>query len=562
MRPRRLLCSTLLVLSALSTACSGQAEGPAPAGIRLSSVGYPLEVAKHATVSTMPGMGDTFRVVELASGETVHEGDLTGPAPSPETQETVRQAAFTSLPAGRYRLEVEGLPPSAPFTVGADVLNERLRLVMLGFYGQRCGMAVEFEHEGHTFAHAACHLDDGYLDEYDPARAGERKDGVGGWHDAGDYGKYAVNAGFTNGMMLAAWEQYGDRLQHLALPIPEAGGDLPDYLDELRYNVAWLLKLQFPDGRVSHKLTRHDFAPFIMPSADDGKRYYAPWGTAANANFCASMLMASRVFEPYDEDFAERCKEAAVRAWEAMQPAWREVRPDLSAFNTGAYLTPSESDVLWASVEMLLTAPEALSADERAGIERRLTQDNFAFDVDWDWGRPGNLGLYSYLFSEAAEVDPEIRAHLAEDLLLAADRLLETHDAHAYGRSLRGYYWGVNGSVARSTMTLQAAYRLSGDERYRHAAFNQLAYLYGRNPYSRSFVTGDGLNPPNAPHHRPSGADDLAPAWPGHLVGGPHPTELDWVDEESSYALNENAINWDGALAYALAAFYVPGEDE
>ena len=102
------------------------------------------------------------------------------------------------------------------------------------------------------------------------------------------------------------------------------------------------------------------------------------------------------------------------------------------------------------------------------------------------------------------------------------------------------------------------AYRLTGDRRYLDVVVDQLAYLYGRNPYGRSFVTGEGYDPPKFPHHRPSAADGIETPWPGHLVGGGHPTELDWQDVTASAPTNEVAINWDASLAYALAAFYDP----
>ena len=102
------------------------------------------------------------------------------------------------------------------------------------------------------------------------------------------------------------------------------------------------------------------------------------------------------------------------------------------------------------------------------------------------------------------------------------------------------------------------AHRLTGDRRYRDVLLDQLAYLYGRNPYGRSLVTGDGHEPPLFPHHRPSVADGIEAPWPGHLVGGANPTELDWHDETEDPRTNENAINWDASLVYALAALYDP----
>jgi endoglucanase len=81
-----------------------------------------------------------------------------------------------------------------------------------------------------------------------------------------------------------------------------------------------------------------------------------------------------------------------------------------------------------------------------------------------------------------------------------------------------------------------------------------LNFLFGRNYYNRSFVTGLGLNPPMYPHDRRSGGDSLRDPWPGYLVGGGWPGAKDWKDDQDSYQTNEIAINWNGALIYALAA--------
>ena len=74
-------------------------------------------------------------------------------------------------------------------------------------------------------------------------------------------------------------------------------------------------------------------------------------------------------------------------------------------------------------------------------------------------------------------------------------------------------------------------------------------------------MTGLGRNPPLNPHDRRSGADNITPPWPGYLVGGPHPSPKDWVDSQNDYRTNEIAINWNGALIYALAGF-LPGSEQ
>ncbi|HSY39846.1 MAG TPA: glycoside hydrolase family 9 protein [Polyangia bacterium] len=37
---------------------------------------------------------------------------------------------------------------------------------------------------------------------------------MGGWHDAGDYGKYVNNGAFSAGMLLAAWEHFQPTLEN------------------------------------------------------------------------------------------------------------------------------------------------------------------------------------------------------------------------------------------------------------------------------------------------------------------------------------------------------------
>jgi endoglucanase len=151
-------------------------------------------------------------------------------------------------------------------------------------------------------------------------------------------------------------------------------------------------------------------------------------------------------------------------------------------------------------------------------------------------------------------------AHAPGDLLhrdaFEADDIVATCRSHGYGRPLGSrYYWGCNGSVARQTLILQAAHALSPKPEYREACLDSLNHLLGRNPFGRSYVTGLGFRPPMHPHDRRSGGDDVSAPWPGYLVGGPHPRATSWQDVQEDYRTNEVAINWNGALIYALAGF-------
>ncbi|MGD0383711.1 MAG: glycoside hydrolase family 9 protein, partial [Thermoguttaceae bacterium] len=181
--------------------------------------------------------------------------------------------------------------------------------------------------------------------------------------------------------------------------------------------------------------------------------------------------------------------------------------------------------------------------------------------VNWDWEEVKNLGLFTYLFSKRPGCDEALLAQVRESLLATADAIVKTRDRHGYARPLgTRYYWGCNGGVARQTLNLCAAYRLSPKPEYLETALDAINHLFGRNYYGRSFVTGLGDRPPMHPHDRRSGGDNVVDPWPGYLVGGPHPRATDWHDIQDDFRTNEIAINWNAALIYALAAFIDPSE--
>jgi endoglucanase len=526
-------------------------------GTRLCSIGYTPEVAKLATIV---GAQDakSFRLVDAATGAVAFEGTLSAPRESKSTNEKARIADFSNFSReGTYILKIDGLPDSEPFAISGNAVDRSLYAVMLGFYGQRCGQAVKLDWKGRTFAHAACHLAPSKLDIYDKSLVGQTRDATGGWHDAGDYGRYAVNSAFTCAIMLEAWERNEANLAKLKLPIPEHGGALPDYLAEVKNNLDWMLKLQMADGRVSLRVTTQHFAEWgVLPEDDNADTFFAPWTKQSTINYAAVGCMVARVYEKYDPAYAAKWREVARKAWLAVRGV-PDFSPDFTGYSGGTYLCDPHSDTLWALIELRLTfGEEFLTADELRQFMAAVDNDNRMFVVSWDWGNGYNLGLLDYLFSDEAKANPEILSRLKTDLIGAADAIVANSNTHAYGRGIRVCYWGCNGVVVRTSLNLQAAYLVTGDKKYLDAAYDQIAYIYGRNPFDRSFVTGDGINPPMFPHYRLSFADKVVEPWPGHLVGGPDSVETGWFDDTSNYRTNEIAINWDASLAYALSIFY------
>lgn len=521
----------------------------ATTSIRLNTIGYLPEAQKRATIVAACS---EFVVVRARDGAKVVEGTATGPVLNRDTGEQLYTADFSALgEPGEYRLEVPGVGRSASFRVAADVYRQPFYTVTRGMYLWRCGTAVSGEHNGRTFAHARCHTDDAYLDFVGGGH--QKKDGTKGWHDAGDYNKYVVNAGVTVGCMFRAWEDFGPRIRKIGLDVPESGGKTPDFLAEIRWELDWLLTMQAADGSVYHKLSTKSFGGFILPEKEKAQRYFTPYSSAATADFVAMTAMAARHFRRFEPELADRCLKAARKSYEFLKAHPEDHRADLDGFRTGAYQTRDSDDRLWAAAELW----EATGgADVLGDFETRAGSMRGGVDQDWDWGNVKNLGIFTYLNSPRPGRNQTLVAQLRKSLLATADRIVETRNGHGYARPLGSrYYWGCHGSVARQTLVLQAAYRVSPKPDYRATALDALNHLFGRNCYGRSFVTGLGFRPPMHPHDRRCGGDDVDDPWPGYLVGGPHPKATDWQDVEKDYRTNEIAINWNGALIYALAAF-------
>lgn len=496
-----------------------------------------------------------FHVRRVDDDTSAYRGSLSDELPD-SVGTVVQIADFSDLSEpGEYYLDVDGVGKSVSFRIGENIYDGELKNAMLGFYGWRSGIDIAFEHDGQKYAHAAGHLDDGLLDYVDE-RVGEVKDGVGGWYDAGDYGKYLPTASVSVNTMLAAWELFSGRLENVELPfIPEHGSVLPDYLSELKWELDWLLKMTYDDGsgRVHHKLNSPRFPGFVLPEDDTSLRYFSSYSTAATAEFVATMAKAARAFAPFDDatdGYSELLLQAALLSYDYLREHPDNVEYDNSVLSAGAYQKSDVADRLWAAAELWETTGDPDILDD---FESRILETT-RFVPNFDWDATTNFGLLTYVLSKRDGRDSSIVGQLEKALFDAADEIVERSRMSGYGRGFTLYYWGTNGVVARLCMLLQAAHALKPQADYLDACTAQVEYLYGRNQYNRSQITGSGIEPPQHPHHRPSAADAIEAPYPGLLVGGGQ-TPTGWADIEADARNNEVAINWNSALVFALAGF-------
>jgi len=570
---------SLLVLSGCGVffPSGEQAQPPTSTGliihaVRADSVGYISNREKRVTIVLPAGMTSlqdtTAEVRDAATGDVVWSCTVSGPMNDATTGTTVYVGDFTPFTSpGNYYIAVPGLTTSngaaqsVTFPIKDDAFRGVLVHAMMGLFGQRCGSSVNINLDGSHWTHGACHTQDASQKFLDGVLMDTIKPSLHGWHDAGDYGKYTTNGAFTVGMMLQAFERFAPLLSAMTLPIPETGGAIPDYLDEVKWELDWLLTTQIDDGSVAFKVTALNFESLtVLPEQDGSRRYYTPISTSATADFAAVFAQAARVYQPYDADLAASYLAAARKAYDFLK-ANGLIKPDLTMFSTGGYDGNSgDSDNrTWAAAEMWETTGEdAFLADfEGATKTPKPIADNF------DWDNVQNLGVFTYLLSARAGRDQTMVDTMTASMLASANALASRADAAPFGRSISGYWWGSNGAIARTSMNLSVAAVLSPADapRYLDAIAAQLDHLLGRNVYDRTQVTGVGYHPPIQPHHRPSISDNTSQPWPGLLVGGPNPDAntmlapgATWKDSSDAYNVNEIAINWNGALIYAAAA--------
>jgi endoglucanase len=541
----------LVVATLMSFILSVSTAWGADPDIRLNSLGFLPKMQKKASIAAPCS---AFTVKKTPGGQVVYSGAATGPVHQDDVGQDVWVADFSTVSQkGKFYLDVPGVGRSFEFEIGDAVYDSAFVTAMRAFYLWRCGTAVEGEHNGQRYAHAACHMQDGWQDYL--GIKDSRRDGTGGWHDAGDYGKYVVNAGVTVGCLFMAWDHYQDRLKGVSLHLPNTAPGYPDFLKELKWETDWLLKMVYPDGsgRISHKLTRVNFEGFVMPETDLEKRYFAEWSSAAVADFVATMAMAARYFQPYDAPYANRCREAAQKSYAFLVENPQAKGFVQGPFRTGGYQTGDSDDRLWAAAEMWETTGKAECLKDFE--TRAIALPTGKIDENWDWGTVRNLGMFTYVLSKREGRDTDLLAQVRRDVLTTADTLATKARQDVYGRPLSTrYYWGCNGTVARQVLNLQVANRVAPNPDYVNAASDAVAHLFGRNFYGRSYVTGLGHQPPLHPHDRRSGADAMEAPWPGYIVGGGLSAK-NWSDTQADYRTNEIAINWQAALVYALAGF-------
>lgn len=541
----------------------------------LNQSGYYPHATKIAVIISDEPVS-SFKVTDAKTQKTVLQGK---PATMKQSANSSLKTQVADLSAvtkpGRYIYSDSRPGVTQAFIINPKAQGSLARASIKAFYYQRVSMPLTEEYAG-QWSRAAGHPDDKVVIHPSALGTASRNDTVisspGGWYDAGDYNKYIVNSGITMGTILSAYEDFASYFDTLKLAIPEGSNKVPDLLDEVLYNLRWMLTMQdAADGGIYHKCTNAAFDGTVMPGITKLTRYVVQKSTAASLDFTAVMAQAARVLKKFNNQLpglADSCLRAAKKswAWSLANPAVLYNQDSLNRLyspkiTTGAYGDRAVDDEwFWAAAEMYLTTGEKAYESKLAeGLETKFSLPT--------WSRVHLLGVYSLIRHDknATRV-----TNLKTRLLAMADEYLAAIPGNAFltvmGSRKSDFNWGSNSNAGNQGIVMINAWLISHDKKYADAALGNLDYLCGRNATGYHFVTGFGQRSPMHPHHRPSEADNVPAPVPGLLAGGPNPgmqdkceypfkePETAYVDVFCSYASNEIAINWNAPLVYLANA--------
>lgn len=507
---------------------------------------------------------------EVYSGKVSHFGtdDISG-----EDAYVARFDDFNE--SGVFCVEADGVK-SVAFSVSSNAYDKLMKDLCKCYYFLRCGDALEEKYAG-VYMHKPCHMSKAKV-------YGEEStlvDVTGGWHDAGDYGRYS-----TAGAVAVAHLLYGvrmfDNLLDVQFDIPKVvlgGNELPDILAETKVELDFLMKMQRADGGVWHKVTTYNHAAFVMPEDDKDDLFLFPVSSIATADIAAVFSLAYTLYKNYDKAYAELLMERALKAYD-----WLEKNPEAVLFrnapgsNTGEYGEAEDfSNRFWAAASLYESTgdnkyyEDALKHKEKLEeFDKEAKMKGYQGDVltCLGWAEVAGLGSFSLLLKNNGD---SVTENIKERFIKEADRLCKNAEKNGYGLCMeaKDFIWGSNMELGKYLMMVTVANMYAPSEKYKKVIADGFDYLLGCNTMDTSYVTGNGEKAYKNPHLRPTAVDNIEEPWPGLVSGGPNVGLQDarakevpagsapmkcYYDHIDCYSLNEITIYWNSPFVFVLAS--------
>lgn len=401
---------------------------------------------------------DSFSVIDAVSRQVVYTGQIELREADAQADMHISYGDFTSLEtAGTYYIQAAMVGQSYTFEIADNPYTKLYQAAMKKYYYNRCGLTLSSELAGEA-ARNACHAREAQLKD----NADVSLDVTGGWH-VDEMGSRDVSKGCrTADYLLLAYELYPDVFGDNA-GIPESGNGIPDVLDEIRYEIDWLLKMQdAKSGAVYSAVSSVD-------NKTTGSLLYVD-GITMNATiqFAATLAKFSYLYQNYDRAFATQCLQAADRAYRYVGKYREDVTPE---------------EYFHAAAELY----RATGSYGYHGTVKEYLLENVITDMENDfvfWG------CVTYM-STKQKVDVNLCGDVMKILMQEGERIAEASKSSGLlvdtgeGQSDRT-------EMLRDITRLTVVDHVITNHEYATVLQNHLHYMLGRNPQSISYLDDEG----------------------------------------------------------------------
>jgi hypothetical protein len=464
--------------------------------------------------------------------------------------ERVCELDFSSFTTpGQYHLYVPGYGRSKDFTIAGDVYNQTYFHTARALFYQRSGtlaapQAGTWARSGLPDPTAEIHASHTNSPLYSATDypPGTKIPMSKGWLDAGDYGRYVPTATSAMFILFTAFELYPQKFPDNHLNIPESGNNIPDLLDELKYETDWLKQMQAPDGGVYFRVTPATWSSGL-PGEENKTLFVSEKTTQSTAMFAAAMAMASRSFKNYFPAYADSCLERAKNAWLFLQAhPQASANVNVPGISAGPYPDPEDRDNrAWAAAELYKSTGEAIYNSDFLNWYGQIPHQ---FHATMSWQQHTVKAAWAYATTQFP-TDPtpvnEFKNKLNTEILVNYfNRTMITHAYHGAYHPFKGFVgYGTFGMAQSYAFDyIMFSYLLNKPELLNYAKI-QLDIPLGNNPLSQSFITGIGSKSPHFPLHWSTVPGKFEQPVPGVPIFGPTASLV--MNRPSSLAIQDPA---------------------
>ncbi|SFC09180.1 glycoside hydrolase family 9 protein [Butyrivibrio sp. YAB3001] len=277
--------------------------------ILVNQIGYNIGSEKNI-IFRGKKLPENYEIKELESGETVYTGEILKPELDEESGIFYGNGRFGDFnEPGKYYIYADYLGESYSFEIGEDVYGKTLNEACKKYYINRCGIAISEVDAGDN-GHSACHTTEAHFQE----NMSEAIDVTGGWHLDGQADRDTNIGSYIVDNLLLAYEMNPDSFSDDE-GMSDSGNGIPDIIDEAKYEVDWMLKMQDAKtgGVYGAALTNIGsgtdvfFAPVEV----------TPVSMEATINFASAVARFSYLYKKFDANYAKEVLRAADRAFES-----------------------------------------------------------------------------------------------------------------------------------------------------------------------------------------------------------------------------------------------------